>query len=113
MLCCINTADDPSFDDCDSSSDSENSVASESKYYKRQHKSAEAWAEIRETLLYNVVASIPLSSGTVCILCKAQQAVVLCKQCGSQGHYCEQCAVDAHTECNLFHTPIVQKVLSI
>jgi len=112
-LHCSNVIDLPSFDDYDARSNSKNSIANESAYYKRQRKATEAWAEIREQLLCSTVASIPLCNGAICILCKTQQAVVLCRQCGSQGCYCEQCALDIHAECNLFHTPFIQKVCKV
>ena len=59
-----------SFDDNCSSSDLDDNIPDESKYYKRQRKAAEAWAGIREQLLYSAVTSIPLYNGVICILCK-------------------------------------------
>ena len=68
--------------------------------------------EIREQLLCGSVTSIPIPIGTVCKLCNDKEAIILCKECGSQGYFCERCALSLHAQINIFHIPIIQKVAS-
>ena len=79
-------------------------------YQRRQQKAAEAWEEIRKELLHGAVVSIPIPSNAICIICRKEAATVLCKQCGSQGYFCEACAINFHSNINILHAPVIQKV---
>ena len=82
----------------------------QTQYEQRQHKAAKNWQKIREELLHGAVTSILIPCDTVCILCQKDEANVLCKQCGNQGYFCEPCAINLHTNINIFHAPVIQKI---
>lgn len=83
----------------------------QSEYEKRQHKAIKAWEEIREKLLCGAIESVTIPLHTICKFCNEEEATVLCKQCGSQAYFCEQCALSLHAQINIFHMPIIQKVI--
>ena len=95
--------------DYPSSSEEQEEPQDQPPYQRRQQKSAKAWEEIRKEILHGAVVSIPIPSNAVCIICH-EDANVLCKQCGSNGYFCEECAINLHSNINILHAPVIQKV---
>ena len=79
-------------------------------YQRRQHKAAEAWKEIRTSLLHGAVASLSIPTKPICVICRKEVATVLCRQCSSHGYFCEACAINSHSSINILHAPVIQKV---
>ena len=77
-------------------------------YPQWQERLFEAWSEIRVQLRIAVIeSSIPIFEH--CNICDKKAAVV-CKQCGPQAVFCEDCIETAHLTCNVFHLPQSLKV---
>ena len=87
------------------------STAEHSRSYStRQQRFSEAWGGIRGKLRFAVIeSSVPYDKCHCFLCCKA--AHILCKQCGPQAYYCEQCVESQHSKCNIFHCPVEWKVI--
>lgn len=77
----------------------------------RKEKAAEAWAEIRSKIVPAMMSTLGFPNQGVCIFCKSTSIAVWCPDCGSNAYLCKECAKNLHEEINIFHSPMLWKVL--
>ena len=77
----------------------------------RKEKEAEAWAQVRSKITTAMICNQGFLNGGVCVFCKSSPISVWCRECGWNAYLCEDCATKLHAEINIFHLPLLWKVL--
>lgn len=78
---------------------------------ERKQKAAEAWAEVRGKLHPLMISVSGFPKDKMCVFCKCSSARVWCRDCGADGYLCEACTSRLHSGINLFHSPLLWKVM--
>ena len=79
----------------------------------RKSKAAEAWNEIRPNLVPTLIDVSGFPSQPIpCLFCKSSDASVWCKDCSASAFLCEECTIRLHSDINIFHNPLLWKVMS-
>ena len=79
----------------------------------RRERAAKAWSEVRGLITPTIVSTMGFPKQATCVFCKKSEAYVWCKECGSCAYFCEECAMKLHTNINIFHSPLLWKVLYV
>jgi len=76
----------------------------------REEKAAQGWADLHNRLLAPCIeASSHPIHGTLCCICSSSDSSVYCQDCG--GYFCVSCTHTVHANINIFHTPVLWKVI--
>ena len=78
---------------------------------ERKEKAARAWAELRPNLVPAVISASGFPLDVMCAFCKSSSANIWCKDCGASAYLCEECTQKLHGDINLFHSPLLWKVI--
>ena len=71
-------------------------------HYQRLKRAEESWSKIREALLLTTFQNEGTVMGKNCFFCNSL-ANCRCLDCGPSLSLCESCAVNNHTDRNIFH----------
>lgn len=80
---------------------------------ERKQKAAEAWAEVRGKLHPLMISVSGFPRDKMCVFCNCSSARVWCRDCGAGGYLCEACTSRLHSGINLFHSPLLWKVMKL
>lgn len=72
------------------------------RHYQRLQRAKESWSKIREAMLLTTFQNEGSAFGKKCFFCNSV-ANCRCLDCGPSISLCESCAVDNHTDRNIFH----------
>lgn len=72
------------------------------RHYQRLQRAEESWSKIREAMLFTTFQNEGSVFGKKCFFCNSV-ANCRCLDCGPSISLCESCAVDNHTDRNIFH----------
>lgn len=90
-------ADPPDLDSAD-----EGAAEFTTRHYQRLQKAEDSWSKLREAMLMTTFQAHGSFSGKNCFFCNSV-ANCRCLDCGPFMSLCESCAVDNHTNRNIFH----------
>ena len=82
-------------------------------YRARKEKAAEAWAEIRQSIVESFISGLAFHKDCICVFCNKYPATIFCPDCGTNAYLCESCTTELHEVINQFHTPLIWKASNI